>query len=187
MIPRNRYITVPPRETIIPAAGPGKPPLSLDPFQRHPAPAPSGNDTTLGVSPPSPRVSSWWSGFTVSVPLAEKRWSQVDPGMRRYLVMAIAIGFLVLVVVVVIIVGASLHPGMIDPETKAVRFISDGFKVSTPARAALSSDLETEGGTDHCRTTGAGLPGTAHTLPRARGHAWCDLHTVCLRRVRGDK
>lgn len=65
--------------------------------------------------------------------------------MKRYLVMAICIGLLICMVLIVIIIGAFLPPGMVDPYTHEVRFISDGFKVcaafSAPPPLSLSLSL----------------------------------------------
>ncbi len=50
--------------------------------------------------------------------------------MRQLLNLAYMVMGLVLLVTIFIFLNAFLDPGILDPETKSVRFVSDGFKVS---------------------------------------------------------
>ena len=79
-------------------------------------------------------------GWTLSIPFWSKPIRDVDEGMRKYIWMAFAVDVALFLIVVFIVMGAFLSPGVIDPETGKVRFVSDGFKVravSMPSSACL--------------------------------------------------
>lgn len=88
------------------------------------APA-TGGDQVTGTLPPKRHEKGW----TLSIPFWSKSIREVDEGMRKYIWMAFAIGVALVLIVIFIIMGAFLSPGVIDPETGKVRFVSDGFKV----------------------------------------------------------
>jgi hypothetical protein len=66
-------------------------------------------------------------GNSISFPLVTRSFSDVHPSMRGYIVLSVLVFVVTVAIFVTIIINAVLPPGFVDPNTHAVRFVSDGF------------------------------------------------------------